>query len=63
MKRLNVKTLMLAAGITLVAGLGTAEAGTLENLERERAMLVATFLDPALEPQERQTKVQSATVR
>jgi hypothetical protein len=63
MTTMKAKTLMLAAGLTLAAGMGAAEAGTLENLERERAMLVATFLDPALEPQDRQTKVQSATVR
>lgn len=31
----------------------SARAGTLENLERERALLVAAFLDPAPVPQER----------
>ena len=34
-----------------------SSAGTLENMERERAMLVAAFLDPAPDPQARSARV------
>ncbi|MEQ9643472.1 MAG: hypothetical protein RIM84_25865 [Alphaproteobacteria bacterium] len=40
-----------------------AAAGTLENLERERAMLVETMLAPALSVVERQIKVEEAKRR
>ena len=42
---------------------GAAQAGTLENLERERALMVQTFLDPALSPEQRQTTITSANRR
>ena len=42
---------------------GLAHAGSIENLERERAMLIETFLDPGLQPAERQTKVAAAKPR
>lgn len=36
---------------------GVALAGSLENLERERALLLEVFLDPAITPQERAARV------
>lgn len=39
------------------AGMAVAEAGTLENLERERALLVEAFLDPAPDPETRAARV------
>ncbi len=36
---------------------GFAKAGSIENLERERALLVDTFLDPEFGPAERQAKI------
>ncbi len=41
----------------------TAQAGTLENLERERAMTVQTFLDSSLTIDERQAKIDSQNRR
>lgn len=57
-----LSSLALAAALT-VAIVGGAEAGTLETLERERASLVDTFLDPALSPGKRQTRIRAATGR
>lgn len=50
------KTLTLAA-VAAVALMGTANAGTLQNLERERSIMIETIMDPALTPAERQSKV------
>lgn len=47
-------TLAITAAMSLPI---SAHAGTLENLERERALLVDTFLDPNLSSAERQAKV------
>ncbi len=45
-------------GVLLVsAPVAGAEAGSLENLERERAILVTTLCAPDLTPDERQKKV------
>ena len=60
----SVKT--IAIGTALVAALaaaGGAQAGSLENLERERALLVQTMLDPALNAEERAAKIGSAQHR
>jgi hypothetical protein len=48
-----------AAIATLAFGLatGTAQAGTLENLERERAIFIDTMLDPEASPAERHERV------
>lgn len=52
----TVKCVLLAiAGCTFVAA---AQAGTLENLERERAIVLDTHLDQSLKPVERQAKTQ-----
>ena len=53
----------LAAGVlAVIAGTGlsiaSAEAGTLENLMRERAVFVDALLDPSLTPSARQGAIQ-----
>tara|TARA_B100000315_G_scaffold260857_1_gene326427 strand:- start:293 stop:682 length:390 start_codon:yes stop_codon:yes gene_type:complete len=40
-----------------------AEAGTLENLERERALTINTMLNPEIAIKDRQAKIASAKVR
>ena len=40
-----------------------AQAGTLENLERERALVIETMLDPELAPAERHRRIEAATPR
>lgn len=40
----KMKTLLIAAALTAVSG--TAMAGTLQNLERERAIMIETMLSP-----------------
>lgn len=42
---------------------GTAHAGTLETLERERAQTVAMMLDPTLDPASRAQKLETARLR
>ncbi len=49
-------TLAVATAACLAAA-GAAQAGTLENLERERAIMVETNLDPSLTAVERQRKI------
>ena len=52
------------AGITLAIALGvTAQAGTLENMERERALLVDTLLSSELSTEQRQQQLQLAQRR
>ena len=52
---------VMACGL---AGTATqAAAGTLENLERERSITIQTFLDPALTPGERQSRIASENRR
>ena len=46
--------LIIAVGVLGASGV---EAGTLENLERERAMAVKTMLDPEIRPDERHAKL------
>ncbi len=50
---LSVACLALGLGAT-----GPAQAGTLENLERERAMFIDSLLDPAATPADRLAQVQ-----
>jgi hypothetical protein len=40
-----------------------ASAGVLENLERERASVLKSILDPELAPSERQKKIQGSKMR
>lgn len=55
---MKIRTLIIgAAACALIAPLATAQAGSLENLERERAMLMQAMLSADLSPKERQSKV------
>lgn len=51
---------LLVAGMVLTSA---ARAGTLENLERERAIVVETMLDGALSPKERHNRIALAKPR
>jgi hypothetical protein len=55
---MKTKILTLAAA-SLIAFGASAQAGTLENLERERAVTVNAFLDSSLSVDERQAKMDS----
>ncbi len=46
-----------AACIAFSLAAGSAQAGTLENLERERAIFIDSLLDPEATPTERMEKV------
>ena len=61
-----MKTKLILATAGLIAGLGFAlplQAGTLENMERERSLIIDGILDPDLKPAERQGKVEAAKPR
>ena len=51
------KTHLVSVAVAGALAAGAAQAGTLENLERERALLVETMLTPSLTSEERQAKV------
>jgi len=51
--------ILALAAATLIAFSATVDAGTLENLERERSMTIKTFLDSNLNIDERQAKLDS----
>ena len=51
---------VLAAALSLT---GFAHAGSLENLERDRALLIEAFLNSGMGPAERQTKIAAAKPR
>lgn len=57
----------LFGAVTLCLTASAAQAGgdiqSLESLERERALTVQTFIDPALEPNTRAQKLETATRR
>lgn len=58
------KTLTSAlAGLAVVLAAGAADAGTLENMERERALLIESMLDPSLGPAERQARSEAGQRR
>jgi len=54
---ITMKSLLAPLAVAVVLSTGAAQAGTLENLERERAILVQTLLSPTLTPQERADKI------
>jgi len=57
---------LLALGITIcmfAAAIGGAAAGTLENMERERAILLETMLSGDVSPAERQSRIEVARTR
>ena len=51
-----LKTLIFGMGVFCIVNV--AQAGTLENLERERAFLIKTFLDPDLATGARLKKIE-----
>lgn len=51
-----VTTAALVGGMTLATA-SLAQAGTLENLERERALAIEAMLDPDISAEERQKKL------
>ena len=53
----------LLTAICCAVGAVSAQAGTLENLERERAFVLDAYLDQALKPAERQSKTQVSHTR
>lgn len=54
----HTRTLTLAIiAVASLAATDIAQAGTLENLERERAIMLGTLLDPSLTAVERQGKI------
>ena len=55
---MNMLKIGLLATLMLTSPL--AQAGTVENMERERALLIDTFLDPTLPPAERGQKIEVA---
>ena len=56
-----IKTLIFGMGIFCITN--TAQAGTLENLERERSFLINTFLDPDLATGTRLKKIEMSKPR
>ena len=55
--------LLLAAFVPSVLTSGAALAGTVENLERERAIAIETLLSPDMGPAERQNSIEIARTR
>lgn len=58
----TLKTILLTTACCAL-GAVAASAGTLENLERERAIVLDAYLDQALQPAERQSKTQISRTR
>ena len=55
---------LVLAFATIAAAMALpATAGTVENLERERAILIDTFLNPEMTPAERQTRIATSKFR
>lgn len=52
------KSILLASAVLALSS-GIASADSLENLERERAILVETMLNPELSPAERQQRIEA----
>lgn len=62
----RVQQTLIAAGITVLmfaAAIGGAAAGTLENMERERAILLETILSGDMDAAERENRIQVAKTR
>ncbi len=51
--------ILTAAAAVCAASTSFAFADSLENLERERAIMIEALLDPALTPEDRQARVES----
>ena len=61
----NYRNMIIAAVFGGLAAFAapSAQAGTLENLERERALVIESILDPNLTPEERAQKIEGAKAR
>jgi hypothetical protein len=62
---MNLKTALLSAALltAIAATSGAANAGSLENLERERAHLIELMNDPSIAADQRQVRIESAARR
>ncbi len=61
---MNRKTILcLAVFASSLLASGAALAGTVENLERERAIAIETLLSPNMDPAERQSSLEIARTR
>ena len=54
---MRIFTCLAAAGVAVALTASLAKADTLDNMERERALLVEAMLDPALSPADRQQRM------
>lgn len=59
----RLTSILTAALLSAVATSGAAFAGTLENLERERAIALGTLMSADLDPVERQSQMTVARTR
>ncbi len=59
MKNLLVAKALLAVALAAIP----AKAGAIENMERERSVLILAFLDPELQPGEREGRLETAKRR
>ncbi|RED53548.1 hypothetical protein [Aestuariispira insulae] len=57
-----LKSTILSVALA-AAGITTAQAGTLENLERERAETIQVILDPSISAEERQQRLNQSRHR
>ena len=63
---INIRKATIVASfgaLAAVASMSTVQAGTLENLERERALVIENILNPDLTPEQRSQKVEGAKPR
>lgn len=62
--RTRLQLTVAAVGFLALASIATpSQAGTLENLERERAILIETMLSADLSPEERQKRIDLSKAR
>lgn len=59
----TIKKILPLMAFTALFGVGVASAGTLENMERERAILLETLLSGDIDVAERQSKIDIARRR
>jgi hypothetical protein len=62
MKKLIIKTITISWFLTAIS-VGAANAGTLENLERERAIALVNLMSLEITPSERQAKLRNLKPR
>ena len=64
--KINFRKLTTAASLSVLvcaASISDSYAGTLENLERERALVIESILNPELKPEERAEEIERAKPR